>query len=98
MKLTDAQRAEIRVKLDKGAAVSALAAEFKVTKPTIYSILNSSPRSAPSAVSILEREIAAAECQIAELEKAADHIALLRDQVKVRRAALESLKKLEGAK
>ena len=97
MKLSVAQKEEIKTKLDAGTPVAALASEYGVTAVTIYTIKKASHRE-PTTLSLLEKEIAAAEQEITALEKARERIALLRDGIVVRRAALESLKKLEGLK
>ncbi len=98
-RLTQQQRNQITAKLSSGATVSELASEFKVSQPTIYSIKKKGGSGrAVSAVFVLDSEIVAAESRIAELLKATAEIEDLREVIKIKKAALESLRKLESHK
>jgi transposase-like protein len=97
-RLTQQQRNQITAKLSSGATVSELASEFKVSQPTIYSIKKGGSGRAVSAVFALDSEIFAAESRITELQKAIAEIDSLREVIKIKKAALESLRKLESHK
>lgn len=95
MKLAISQRDEIRKRLAKGEKTTPLADEYGVSIPTIYAIKKEKQvASAPSAVQALESEIAQAEAEIAELEKAQQRIVVLKKQAEVKRQALEAIRKL----
>jgi hypothetical protein len=93
MRLTLLQKVEIEKKLNAGVPVADLAAEYKVTKPVIYN-LKSKRSPTLTAASLLEQEIVDAELRIVELQKTVLEIDSLQQVVKVKKAVLESLKKL----
>jgi hypothetical protein len=96
-RLSPIEKAQILEKLRSGARPKVIAAEFKVSLPTIYNLRKeqSPKRGTVSAVSVLQAEVAAAEARIAELEKATAEIQKLRQEVEVKNTVIDSLLKLE---
>ena len=97
-KLTDKDKAEILKRLAAGEKAADLAKEYSVSVPTIYNVRKKPPEPAVTAVAVLEQEIARDERRVSELKKIVVEIEELREQIKVKKAALESLKKLELVK
>lgn len=94
-KLTPKQQNEIKARSDE--PVADLAKEFKVSAPTIYKLRNKAGKHPVSAIAALEAEIGKDEVRIAELLKGISEADLLKDQVKIKKAALETLRRLEAS-
>lgn len=71
-----------------------IASEYSVSKVLIYQMKGLIKAIPPTAISVLEQEITVTESKIAELEKTLTQIEALKQEVKVKKGVLESLKSL----
>jgi uncharacterized coiled-coil protein SlyX len=102
-RITDQQRRRIIEMIDQGVAVETIALQTKVSEPSIYKIKRTLPKADATqidAITVLEKQVAAAEARITELERTIVEIEMLRDEVKTKNAVIQSLKDLvsRGAK
>lgn len=100
-KLTQESRLHIYKELREGVPVKDIAQTHKVSRVLIYQLWSKLKaeegiaNNLPSAVSVLEREIATTESRVIELEKTVTEIERLKQEVKVKKSVLESLRNLE---
>jgi transposase-like protein len=100
VRLSESERLEIVKKKNEGVAVTDLATEFDVSEPTIYTILKTA-KDRPtqlSGIAVVEQEIRESQDRIAVLEKTVGEIERLKEEVKIKKAFLDSLRALQTTK
>jgi hypothetical protein len=97
-KLTDQDRRDIKSKLASGVSVSEVAKQYKdkVSIPTLYNMKKSLKPA--SATDLVRQAISQAEHEIGQIEKQIKDAERLREELKAKKAFLESLKKIEAGK
>ena len=96
-RIAPAKRNEIKAKLAAGVSVAQLNKQTGISIPTIYLIKKES-ESGTTVSDLLQQTIAKAELEVAALEKQIKDVDRLREELKTKKAFLESLKKLETGK
>jgi hypothetical protein len=96
-RLTPAQRKEIKAKLAAGVKISQINKQTGISIPTIY-LIKKEGESGTTVSDLLQQTIAKAELEVAALEKQIKDVERLREELKTKKAFLESLKKVEAGK
>jgi hypothetical protein len=91
-RLTPAQRKEIKAKLAAGVKISQINKQTGISIPTIYNIKKEG-ESTSTVADLLQQTIAKAEQEVAEIEKKIRDVERLREELKVKKAFLDSLRK-----